>query len=178
MNNYYDDEERIEKIMKTDKSDLFAFGSEYFKCGYISRETKEAAYYNYVMAQVFEIIGKVYGNKNNRESDYKRGVDFISENLGISKTKIKILRKKVRVVKGYVFKIPYSIDIIIKEIIELLLQKNTEIMIYKYMLKYKGEMYRDVLIYKQYSAIMNSSENSRKIEEVYEKLMVIDEKVR
>ena len=46
------------------------------------------------------------------------------------------------------------------------------------MLKYKGEMYRDVLIYKQYSAIMNSSENSRKIEEVYEKLMVIDEKVR
>ena len=72
----------------------------------------------------------------------------------------------------------YSIDIIIKEIIELLLQKNTEIMIYKYMLKYKGEMYRDVLIYKQYSAIMNSSEKSGKIEEVYEKLMVIDEKVR
>lgn len=88
-----------------------------------------------------------------------------------------MLRKKHSAEKGYVFKTPYAIHIIISKMIKLLSDKEEELIMVEYLQHRKSDLYRDILITKQYLAIMDAAPADRKISDVYGELKTLTETV-
>lgn len=107
-----------------DVEDFVSRGRNYFFCGFRELTDIDGMYYNYNIAIAIAIIGRLYTDKTNRESDYKRGVSFIASKAQVSRRHIKVLRKKFKLRnKGYVFRTPYDMANILIIIIQLLEKK-------------------------------------------------------
>ena len=90
----YTDNERnviLAEAAKLDFDDIMAFGPHYFGCGWMKDK-----YYNLNYAVALSLIGRLYGDKESKNSDYHKGVVYISDATGVSKRQVKILRKKVK----------------------------------------------------------------------------------
>ena len=147
-----------------DPDDIFAFGKNYFDCGY--KPKQEGCYYNSSIAHAFVIIGKLYGDSYNGVSNYHKGVAYLENELNISKRQVKVLRKQLSGLGGYVFKTPYKIPAIISKMTDLLSQKVSDPIVQKYLWNKKGSTYRDILIKKQMTAIRASAKHDEGINEV------------
>lgn len=163
---------------KFDIDDILSFGEAYFHCGYIPKNSNEGCYYNHSIAIAFATIGKLYGSPRNGASNYHKGVAYIAKELGLSKRQIKVLRKKYLVEGGYVFKTPYTIHMIISKMIDLLSAKEMEPIMIEYLQQRKCDLYREILISKQYSAIMAAAPYDNKVNDVYGELKILTKKVR
>lgn len=140
-----------------DFDDFLSVGSNYFTCGFKPSTDIDAMYYNNIIAKAFELIGKKYTKKEGEESDYKRGITFIASESGVNKRHVKVLRKKYKAHffknTGFVFRTPYDISDILDKIIELLERIKADSEVEIFLEKYKGELYRTVLIGRQYTAV-------------------------
>lgn len=144
-----------------DPDDIFAFGINYFDCGY--KPKQEGCYYNSSIAHAFAIIGKLYGNSYNGASNYHKGVAYLANELKISKRQVKVLRKQLSGLGGYVFKTPYKIPVIISKMIDLLSQNVSDPIVQKYLENKTDSTYRDIFIKKQMAAIRASAKHDEKI---------------
>lgn len=97
----------------------------------------------------------------NQNSDYHKGVVYISDALGISKRQVKILRKKVKHGNGYWFKIPYTTAAIIKKIINKLRETEQEEYVSSFLKKCNSTVYREILIPDQFEAIKAARKGER-----------------
>lgn len=176
MDNKIQNNPVVENTM-VDLDDFLSIGSNYFTCGYQPSTDIDAMYYNNIIAKAFELIGRLYTTKDNKQSNYKRGVAFIASETGVSKRHVKVLRKKYKAHffnnSGYVFRTPYDISDILEKIIELLDRKGSDSEVESFLQKHKGELYRIVLIGRQYTAIEIAALNfeaSTNVKRTYEKL--------
>ncbi len=160
-----------------DVDDILSFGINYFHCGYKPKEDADGCYYNHSIAIAFAVIGKLYGSSQKGISNYHKGVAYIASEIGISKRQVKVLRKKFLREGGYVFKTPYQINAILEKMIELLSDKESDAMVKEYLQQRKSDVYREILIAKQYAAIMAAAQWDEKVNLVYGKLKVITKKV-
>lgn len=126
---------------------LFAY-KRYFTCG-LNRD----AYINNAFYRAIEIIGILYGNHNNRNSNYHRGITYIAIRMQLSKSMIKSFRKKLYTLGYYYYRTPYKIVEIIELITSLLDNKKQETIVKEFLDTFTFKSYRDVLIHKQYMAI-------------------------
>lgn len=163
---------------KFDIDDILSFGTNYFNCGYKPKDDPEGCYYNHNIAIAFAIIGKLYCSNQNGVSNYHKGIAYIAKELGLSKRQIKVLRKKYSVRGGYVFKTPYTIHIIISKMIDLLSAKAVEPIMVEYLQQRRNDLYREILIAKQYAAIMAAAPFDKKVNKVYGELKVLTKKAR
>lgn len=169
---------------KVQIGDILPHAIEYFHCGYEPKKNAEGCYYNYSIALAFAVIGKIYGTSQKGASNYHKGIVYIANELEkegkkVSKRQIKSLRKKFSKGAGYVFETPYKIDIIVKKIIELLAKKESEPIVIEFLKRKNGKIYRELLISKQYSAIMAAAkEEDERIREVYGRLQSVTTKVK
>lgn len=161
-----------------DVDDILTFGSNYFNCGFRPKDDIEGRYYNHSIAIAFAIIGKKYGSSENGNSNYHKGVAYIAKELNLSKRQVKVLRKKFIGEGGYVFKTPYKIHLIVSKMIELLSAIETEPILLEYLQQRESNMYREILIGKQYAAIMAAAPHDKKVEDVLGELSVLTQKVR
>lgn len=172
---------------KFDVDDILAFGTNYFHCGYKPKEDPDGRYYNHSIAVAFAIIGKLYCPSQKGSSNYHKGVAYIAKKLEISKRKVKVLRKKFSREGGYVFITPYQICTILEKMIELLSEKETDPMVKEYLQQRRSDLYREILIAKQYAAVMNSAKGDdnkcvndkrdKKVNAVYGQLRDLTKKV-
>lgn len=92
MSSYTDTERHaIAEAGKFDADDILAFGPHYFSCGW-----KKETYYNFNYVVAIALVGKLYGDRESKNSDYHKGVEYIADAVGVSKRQVKILRKKVK----------------------------------------------------------------------------------
>lgn len=164
---------------RMDLVDVLPYGSNYFSCGYTPGNVDNSCYYNHTIAIAFAIIGKLYCEKRTGTSNYHQGVTYIAERAGVSKRQVKVLRKKYKFHGGYVFKTPYKIPEILTIMINLLDDKQIEPLVVEYLKDRRNDMYRDVLINKQFEAIEITARRNvdDKIKEVYNKLDCITKKI-
>ena len=157
-----------------DPDDLFAFGANYFPCGWGKEQ-----YYNYSFSKAIALIGSLYGNKASGRSDYHNGVVFISNELGVTKRQVKVLRKKMKYKNGYVFRTPYSISATIYKIIDLLKKNEQDSNVNKFLTQQSSNMYREILIEKQFESIKEAAKNGnrKKVKKVADELRNITIKV-
>lgn len=179
MNTNFSDEFDNAKVEagKFDVEDILSFGINYFNCGYKPKEATDGCYYNHSIAIALAIIGKLYGASQNGASNYHKGVAYIAGELGISKRQVKVLRKKFPREGGYVFKTPYQIAIILTKLIELLSDKEADPMVEEYLQHRKSNVYREILIAKQYAAIMAAAPYDKRVNRVYGELKAVTKKV-
>lgn len=163
---------------KYDKDDILSIGSKYFTCGYEKKEYCNGCFYNESIAIAFEIVGKFYGDSQNRNSNYHKGIAYIAEKLHINKRQIKVLRKKFSKKDAYVFRTPYVIYDIISCMIELISEKENEPIVKQYLYYKKNHLYRDILIAKQYLAIIAASKRNQEVEQIYGKLATLTKQPR
>lgn len=163
---------------KLDIDDILSFGNNYFKCGYKPKDDPEGCYYNHNISIAFAIIGKLYCPLQRGVSNYHKGIAYIAKELNLSKRQIKVLRKKYSVRDGYVFKTPYTIHVIISKMIDLLSAKGGEPIMMEYLQQRNSDLYREILIAKQYAAIMAASPFDKKVNDVYGELQILTTKVR
>lgn len=162
---------------KFDIDDMLSFGINYFHCGYKPKENGDSCYYNHSIAIAFAVIGKLYGSSQKGSSNYHKGVAYIASELKISKRQVKTLRKKFPREGGYVFVTPYQINIILQKMIELLSDKESDSMVKEYLQQRESNVYREILIAKQYAAIMAGAQSDERVNSVYGKLMVLTKRV-
>ena len=79
MAGYTDNEQNVilAEASKLDFDDIMAFGPHYFGCGWMKYK-----YYNLNYAVALSLIGRLYGDKESKNSDYHKGVVYISDALG------------------------------------------------------------------------------------------------
>ena len=160
MTEYADFVKKAQKeAEKEEFADHWLCGSEYFSCG----ESNDK-YYNHAYAIAVAIIGRIYAVHKGNNSDYHNGIAYIAERLGISKRKVKCLRKKHKAYRSYIFKTPYIISDIIEKIISLLKDQETHVLVQKFLNTYNEALYRDLLIETQYYAIKNSATRTGRAE--------------
>lgn len=147
----------MNEAKSTDKDDFMAFGPNYFGCGW-----KNESYYNFNFSVAITLIGRIYGDKKLKNSDYHKGVEYIAREVGLPKRQVKILRKKLRYKNGYWFKTPYSIVEIVERIIEKLHESKNETYVSCFLSKNKKKLYREILIEEQYIAIQEAQRGGRK----------------
>ena len=147
----------IAEIKSIDKDDFMSFGPNYFGCGW-----KKESYYNFNFAVAITLIGRIYGDKKSKNSDYHKGVEYIAQEVGVPKRQVKILRKKLKYKNGYWFKTPYDIVKIVERIIEKLQESKNETYVRRFLLKNKNRMYREILSEEQYPAIQEAQRGGRK----------------
>ena len=158
MAGYTDNEQNVilAEASKLDFDDIMAFGPHYFGCGWMKYK-----YYNLNYAVALSLIGRLYGDKESKNSDYHKGVVYISDALGISKRQVKILRKKVKHGNGSWFKIPYTTAAIIKKIINKLRETEQEEYVSSFLKKCNSTVYREILIPDQFEAIKAARKGER-----------------
>lgn len=145
------------EIEKADISDKILFSNKYFKCGFAKQ-----CEYNYAYGAGLSIIGRVYNHGGNKNSDYHNGVVYLAEKSKVTSSEIKAIRKAFKSRKGYCYRISYKFDVILKNMIELLM--NTDNNIKKvFFKKYKGYTYRAVLAKNQCEAINYAVKEAEKI---------------
>ena len=161
---------------KFDPDDLMCFGKHYFVCGYHPTEM----YYNHTFAVAIAIIGKLYGEKYGRMSNYHKGIAYIADELSVSRRCIKAIRKKMHGQGGYVFKTPYVIPLIVKKMIALLQAYEQNEIVEALLKGQDSKMYREILIGKQYSAINAAASKGKRarVLEVAGALGAITQKVQ
>lgn len=165
---------------KFDFVDMLPYGLNYFTCGYTPLRFANGCYYNHSIAVAFSLIGKTYGSKNDGTSNYHKGVTYIAQRVGVSKRQVKVLRKQFKAHGAYVFRTPYTIANILEVVIELLEKNNSDELIVEYLRDKRDEMYREVLIGKQFEAIeiaANQKVQVEKVRDVYNKLNCITKTV-
>ncbi len=157
-----------------DLDDILSFGANYFRCGW-----GEGKYYNHSFSIAIAMIGSIYGNKDSGRSDYHNGIDFIASELGITKRQIKVLRKKMKHKDGFSFKTPYNISTTLKKIIDLLKRQEQNPDVKNYLSQQESEMYREILIEKQFEAIKEAAKKGKreKVKNVADELRGITTKV-
>lgn len=157
MSSYTDTERHaIAEAGKFDADDILAFGPHYFSCGW-----KKETYYNFNYAVAIALVGKLYGDRESKNSDYHKGVEYIADAVGVSKRQVKILRKKVKGKHGYWFKTPYTTAKIIQEVIDKLREQEGEASVRTFLKKSESEVYREILIAEQYGAIKAACKGNR-----------------
>lgn len=124
----------------------------YFWCGHTA-----SPFYNFNFMIAMEIIGRKL-NATGSNSDYHNGVAYIAKNAGVTKTQVKAIRKKLKVFKHYEFKTSKKFDVILSEIIDALEKCSMHI---KEEFVLPQKLYRDTLVYDQYSAIRVAAEASK-----------------
>lgn len=188
MDSNYSDIVNISKVEaeKTNLGDVrIICSTAYFSCGYVPIEY-QACYYNYMIATAFTLIGELYcpRKKDTRTklSSYHRGIDYLAKKVGTTKAQIKALRKQFKVHNGYVFRTPYVLPEIIKEMIDLLKNKKTDPLLLEYLQEHQNKLYRDILIQEQFKAIeisaANATNSDDKVKKVYNKLYPMIETVK
>lgn len=157
-----------------DPDDILAFGPNYFSCGW-----GENKYYNHHFAIAIALIGSIYGDKKTGRSNYHKGIAFIADELEITKRQIKVLRKKMKYKDGFCFKTPYSIPGILKKVIDLLKTKEQNADVKTFLSRQISNMYREVLIEKQFEAIKEAARkgNRERVRNVSDDLKEITSKV-
>lgn len=157
-----------------DIDDIFTFGVNYFFCGW-----SRVRYYNHSFSIAISLIGALYGDKTSSRSDYHNGVDFIARNMGITKRQIKVLRKKAKHKGGYSFRTPFSIPVIINQIIELLKNQEQEPNVQLFLSRQASQMYREILIKEQFESIKEAARKGErtKVKKVADDLKSITTKV-
>lgn len=137
----------------------------YFWCGHSSK-----SFYNYNFMIAMEIIGKTY-NAVGSNSDYHNGIAYIAKQAKVTKTQVKAIRKKLKILQHYEFKTSTKFDVILAEIIKALKDCKAS----KKAFLSPETLYRDTLVYDQYSAIRVATREtqnkavhdiSRKLEEM------------
>ena len=123
----------------------------YFWCGHTS-----LPFYNFNFMIAMEIIGKKL-NATGSNSDYHNGIAYIAKKARVSKTQVKAIRKKMKVFRHYEFKTSKKFDIILSEIITALEGCGASIR-KEFVMPQK--LYRDTLVYDQYSAIRVAADDS------------------
>lgn len=153
----------IAEIQKSELTDRITF-YKYFWSG-----ATNSLKFSFNYAKALEVIGSIYGNKNNNSSNYKRGVTYISEKLHISKSEVKVLRKnfkrfrklnKYKKIDVYEYKIPYTIVKVISEIINSLEElKISEYFSSDFEVKYNVSKVNAIIedVYKEINASAYSS---------------------
>lgn len=142
---------RIETLKEANNNnydDYLTIGHLYFTCGW-----SENTYFNEQYVTAIALIGLCYTNKVKGKSNYSRGIKYIADDLGISRTQVKSLRKKMEASDGYAFKTPISTARIIERIIALLLAACENEVVKEYLRINKNKMFRTVLLHNQNEAI-------------------------
>ena len=147
----------IAEAKKVDKDDFMTVGPNYFGCGW-----KKESYYNFNLSVAITLIGRIYGDRKSKNSDYHKGVEYIAREVNVPKRQVKILRKKIKYKNGYWFKTPYSIVKIVEKIIEKLQESKDETYVRRFLFKNKKKMYREILIEEQYISIQEARRWERK----------------
>lgn len=124
-----------------DPSDYFYNGLTYFSCGF-----SKGAYYNYRYATAIAIIGRIYGENLGQRSDYCKGIVYLAENCGASRTQIKSLRKNFKSLGGYKCRVPYKVCKIISKLIELLENSRDNELVKSFLSSQSYTFYRNILI--------------------------------
>lgn len=129
---------------------------KYIKCGYAKKQS-----FNVAFGVALEIIGKKRKYLfHDRCSDYHHGVKYLSNVLKISSTEVKMLRKNIKSIDGFYYKVPLSMAKILEQMIEEL--KNNDKKLIKCFKEKKGYLYRDVLAENQCLAIKFDIEQEEK----------------
>lgn len=123
----------------------------YFWCGHTSQP-----FYNFNFMIAMEIIGR-HLNAVGSNSDYHNGISYIAKQAKVSKTQVKAIRKKMKIFGRYEFKTSKSFDVILAEIINAL--ENCGVSV-KEEFSNPHKLYRNTLVYEQYSAIRVAAERS------------------
>ena len=136
-------------------SECILWRFNYFWCGH----SKEC-HYNLAFVGAVEAIGKFctpdFMGKN---SNYHKGIAYIAKKSGVSKTQVKAIRRKLKKCGGYEFKTSYDIAKIIDVMINALKEHENEDIVRRLM---TGErLYRNMIMFNQYSAIKTASTDSR-----------------
>lgn len=152
---------------KFDPSDYFSIGPSYFSCGF----SKEA-YYNNRYATALSVIGRIYGENLGQRSDYCKGIVYLSEKCGASRTQVKSLRKNFKSLGGYKCKVPFEICNIVSKLIELLEENRNNELVRKFLSSQTHTFYRNVLIEVHDAAISDRAKitKSEKIKQVRARL--------
>lgn len=160
-------EEAINEAKKDSISDWLPIGFSYFWCGGLDEK-----YYNHSFAMAIEIIGKLYGDKNHKKSNYQKGIAYIAKELDITKTQVKSLRKTMTIRNRNSFKTPYMIPQIVNKIITLLKNGENSDEVKLFIEKCQGELlYRSMIISKQYETIVVAAKNGRqKVKDIAKQL--------
>lgn len=159
-------ENAVYESRKVSVDDLLAFGFCYFTCGSGNLE-----YYNNKLVYAISIVGACNKDKP-KCSDYRNGVDFLARKAKVSKRQVKILRKKTPYRGHYAFKTPYSIDRIVREIIEWFISHKELQLVKDFLSNHRDELYRDYLISKQYSAIESAANLGKRkiVRDIYDEM--------
>lgn len=147
--------EAIAEASNPNLDDFFTIGHLYFTCGW-----GNTAFFNESYAVAVALIGHCYTMKVKGKSDYSRGVRFIANNLGISRTQVKALRKKMEVSEGYAFKTPITTAHIIEYMITLLQNASNFWVVNEYLSIHRNKMFRTVLLHDQNEAIQTAANRS------------------
>ncbi len=163
---------KVKKRAKAaDFDDVLYYPWNYFWCAYT-----EEPYYNNAFVKIVTRIGKKLGNKNNKNSNYHRGIEYIVERAKVSKSAVKSIRKKFKRVRHnkYAFRVPYKLDKCIDVIIETIKDGNISLV----GIAEEGEMYRDIIIRAEYPGIciMANENSSNKISDLRDSLKQINER--
>lgn len=123
----------------------------YFWCGHTA-----SPFYNFNFMIAMELIGRNL-NAIGSNSDYHNGVAYIAKKAGVTKTQVKAIRKKLKVFNHYEFKTSKKFHVILLEIIDALEECGIPI---KNEFAKPHKLFRDTLVYDQYSAIRVAAANS------------------
>ncbi len=160
--------EAEKEIAESDISDYIYLSHKYFKCGNLKKME-----YNQAFGAALSIIGKEH--KLTPNSNYHNGVVYLAKKAGVSSSEIKAIRKTFGHTGCFKYRLPYTFDIIIREMINLLMGIEDKKNIETFAERYNGYSYRDTLIGKQYRVIVKAlkemenemeSVSSRKIDRI------------
>lgn len=176
MGRYEREFEKAEKdAEKFDLDDYFAHGINYFKCGC---KKNLSVVYNYPFATALAIIGELYGTDiPGRNGNYHKGIAYLSNELGVHKRQIKILRKAFVYKNKYIYKIPYKVVPIVTKMIELLSANESKKIVKKFLKRQNSFVYREILIGKQYSEIEAVAKYDERIWQICNELTMLVKKV-
>lgn len=157
-----------------DPDDMLVFGINYFDCGWGNEK-----YYNHSFSIAVALIGSIYGDKKSGRSNYHNGITFISNQLGIAKRQIKVLRKKMKCRGGFSFKTPYNIASTLTAVIDLLKKQENNSDVEIFLSQQISDMYREVLVEKQFESIKEAAKkgNRDRVKKVADELREITTKV-
>lgn len=153
MRNANQDDATMFEIMKQTNDDFFCRGKNYFSCGYGGNP-----YYNINFVNALAVIGDICGKKSGKDKNFHKGIAYIAGKLDISKRQVKCLRRKMKTTgrggkKAYVFKVPFLVEEITREIITALKKNQKNPKVSCFLSNANVELYRTLLISAQYDAI-------------------------
>ena len=99
--------------------------------------------YNQAFGAALSIIGKEH--KLTPNSNYHNGVVYLAKKAGVSSSEIKAIRKTFGHTGCFKYRLPYTFDIIIREMINLLMGIEDKKNIETFAERYNGYSYRDTI---------------------------------